>query len=195
MPSTIFAQFCQTLETIVDCSNATIFHLYHDVSHAVFPWKLTTNEFLELFYNQGIFHIRDCCDNVMQTDNWTWARIASGSGALGNGGKANIPQRVLEQWYIDASNNTGGNFHWETCSELVITAQLLQARNLCNLACNICCSLTLNEIVGILNAQDHQHRTPTSPFITGDDIILSLVFTNSSLLTNPVVFFFHFEVG
>ena len=193
MPSTIFAQFCQELENIVDISNYTVFNLYSDVDHGAILWDISQNDFLDLFYSNGIFHIHDCCNNIMQTDYWTWGREAEGGG-LGNGGPANIPQQVMDQWALDASNNTVGAFHWETCSNLVVKAQLMQARNLCNLACNVCCAMTLRDIVADLNAQDHVHRTPDDPFRNGDILVLSLLFTNSSPLVNPVVFFFYFQI-
>ena len=192
MPSTIFAQFCQELETIVDISNYTVFNLYYNVHHGAILWDISQNDFLDLFYSNGIFHIHDCCNNIMQTDHWTWGKEAG--GGLGNGGPANIPQRVMDQWAIDASNNTGGAFHWETCSNLVVKAQLMQARNLCHLACNVCCAMTLRDIVADLNAQDHVHRTMDDPFRNGDILVLSLLFTNSSPLVNPVVFFFYFQI-
>ena len=197
MPSTIFAQFCQELETIVDISNYTVFNLYFNVnpdSEAVL-WDISQNDFVDLFYSKGVFHIYDCCNNIMQTDHWTWGKKQTDTSApIINGGLANIPKLVMDQWALDASNNTAGAFHWETCSNLVVKAQLMQTRNLCTLACNVCCAMTLRDVVEDLNSQDHVHRTLDDPFRNGDILVLSLLFTNSSPLVNPVVFFFHFQI-
>ncbi len=188
MPSTIFAQFCQELETIVDISSYTVFNAYKSPFGFGSPfWDISQNDFLNLFYSQGLFKLNDCCNNIMQTDHW-WV------GPLFGGSSLNIPKLVMDQWALDASNNTGGAFNWETCSNLVVKAEVLQSRDLCTLDCNVCCALTLRDIIADLNSQDHVHRTPDNPFRSGDILILSLLFTNDSTLVNPVVFFFHFQI-
>ena len=186
MPSTIFAQFCQELETIVDISSYTVVNAYKFPLGfgPPSPWDISQNDFLNLFYSQGLFKLSDCCNNIMQTDHW-WV------GPL-PGGSVNIPKLVMDQWALDASG--GGTFNWETCSNLVVKAELLQSRDLCTLDCNVCCALTLRDIIADLNSQDHVHRTPGNPFRSGDILILSLLFTNDSTLVNPVVFFFHFQI-
>ncbi len=184
MPSTIFAQFCQELETIVDISSYTVVNAYKFPLGfgPPSPWDISQNDFLNLFYSQGLFKLHDCCNNIMQTDHWM--------DTLGN--HVNIPKLVLDQWALDASG--GGTFNWETCSNLVVKAELLQSRDLCTLDCNVCCSLSLRDIIADLNSQDQVHRTPDDPFRNGDILILSLLFTNDNPLVNPVVFFFHFQI-
>lgn len=182
MPSTIFAQFCQELETIVDISNYTVVNAYKSSPNGL--WDISQNDFLNLFYSQGLFKLHDCCNNIMQTDHWMDT----------SGSRLNIPKLVMDQWALDASNNTGGAFNWETCSNLVVKCQVLQSRDLCTLDCNVCCALTLRDIIADLNSQDHVHRTPGNPFRSGDILILSLLFTNDSALVNPIVFFFHFQI-
>jgi hypothetical protein len=105
---------------------------------------------------------------------------------------------VLDQWALDASNN--GTFHWDTCSYLTIQSQLLKARNICHLACDVCCSLTQQQLADILNEQDHingisgSYRTAFAPVKTGDHLILSLFFTNDNPLVNPIEFRLYFKI-
>ena len=106
MPSTIFAQFCQELETIVDISNYTVVNAYKSSPNGL--WDISQNDFLNLFYSQGLFKLHDCCNNIMQTDHWMDT----------SGNHVNIPKLVMDQWALDVSG--GGAFNWETCSNLVV---------------------------------------------------------------------------
>ena len=208
MQSTIFAQLCQELTTVEDISNVTVFEFYGQPlgghGELIYAGRLVSMEFfLDLFYNNGIFRINDCCNNYMQLDYHTNNPPEVPDGWWYTDGVSNIPltnisKMVLDQWALDASNN--GTFHWDTCSYLTIQSQLLKARNICHLACDVCCSLTQQQLADILNEQDHingisgSYRTAFAPVKTGDHLILSLFFTNDNPLVNPIEFRLYFKI-
>ena len=121
----------------MDINSYTVINAYKSSSNGL--WDISQNDFLNLFYSQGLFKLHDCCNNIMQTDHWM--------DTLGN--HINIPKLVMDQWALDASG--GGTFNLETCSNLVVKAELLQSRDLCTLDCNVCCALTLRDIIADLN--------------------------------------------
>ena len=212
MPTATFAQICQNLATVED-SSATVFDLYHDISGtdpSGFSWQTAATTFISLFYDKGLFRIRDCCDNIMLLHNW----IVDPSGDISNNAipfgtdpsNCHLIDLVTNQWILDASNNCGLDIsaNWGTCSKMGILRELLKARSLCNWDCKVCCALTAQEIADVLNYQELDDdgawtgdfiRTAENPVTLGDTLILSVLFTNQNPCVDPIELRLHFLIG
>ena len=211
MPTATFAQLCGHLETVVD-SSASVFDLYHDVSCSPIHKHLAIQTFMDLFYDQGVFKIRDCCDNLMVLHNW----IVEPSGTSVNSAipitmdpsNCDIFSLVRDQWILDASNNCliDISANWGTCSYMNMVRELIPSGNLCNWTCLTCCALTAKELADVLNYEEYTNngnvwptgsvaRTPVSPIKWGDELILAVRFTNLNPCVDPIELRLHFFMG
>jgi len=86
---------------------------------------------------------------------------------------------------------------------LRITEELLKANYICNLKCDVCCSLCSFELAQALNSlsnsattwDQYQGRTAQAPVVTGDRLQLSILFTNPNTGTNPVDLRMNFQIS
>ena len=212
MPTATFAQLCGHLETVVD-SSASVFDLYHDVSCSPIYKQLAIQTFMDLFYDQGVFKIRDCCDNLMVLHNWIVEPSGSSvSSAIPLGidpSNCDIFSLVKDQWILDASNNNCDmdiSANWGTCSYMNMVRELIPSGNLCNWTCLTCCALTAKELADVLNYEEYTNngnawptgsvaRTPVSPVKWGDELILAVRFTNLNSCVDPIELRLHFRIG
>ena len=211
MPTATFAQLCGHLETVVD-SSASVFDLYHDISCSSIHKHLDIQTFMDLFYDQGVFKIRDCCDNLMVLHNW----IVEPSGSSGysaiplgtDPSNCDIFSLVKDQWILDASNgwHIDISANWGTCSYMNMVRELIPSGNLCNWTCLTCCALTAKELADVLNYEEYTNngnvwptgsvaRTPVSPIKWGDELILAVRFTNLNPCVDPIELRLHFFIG
>jgi len=211
MPTATFAQLCGHLETVVD-SSASVFDLYHDISCSSIHKQLHIQTFMDLFYDQGVFKIRDCCDNLMVLHNWlvepSGTSVHSAIPITMDPSNCDIFSLVRDQWILDASNNCGIDIsaNWGTCSYMNMVRELIPSGNLCNWKCLTCCALTAKELADVLNYEEYTNngnvwpagsvaRTPVSPVTWGDELILAVRFTNLNSCVDPIELRLHFFIG
>ena len=213
----LFAQLCQELTT-VEVSTATIFNLYRDISGAIRrPYNLPSGDFMQTFYpRQGNFAFNcDISSQVIDEDGTRWHYLNNwdyepGGVGIGPGvGTStglfdvsfNVVGTVQGQWAEDLNVPVEC---WTACSLLHITEELLKANYICNLKCNVCCSLCSFELAEALNSlsnadsntlNQYETRTAREPVVTGDRLVLSILFTNANTGVNPVDIRLHFEIG
>ena len=214
----VFAQLCQEL-TAVEVEKATIVNLYRDIGKYPegtpmkrdfkHPWDMTGNDFLRFFYpRQGNFALT--CDassvNVawQYLSNWVYAPGQGGGFDDGDGGvfdtSFNVVGFVQGQWGDDL--NVPADC-WSPCSLLRITEELLKANYICNLKCDVCCSLCSYELAQALNSlsnayntsSQYQGRDAMRPVTKGDRLQLSILFTNPNTGTNPVDLRMNFQIS
>ena len=214
----VFAQLCQEL-TAPEVEKATIVNLYHDVKGAdgiaaagsaeKVPWDMSGNDFVKFFYpRSGNFALT--CDASSNNTAWQYLSnwvYAPGQGAGfddGDGGvfdtSFNVVGFTLGQWADDL--NVPADC-WTPCSLLRITEELLKANYICNLKCDVCCSLCSFELAQALNSlsnstttwDQYQGRTAQAPVVTGDRLQLSILFTNPNTGTNPVDIRMNFQIS
>ena len=213
----VFAQLCQEL-TAVEVEKATIVNLYRDISGgagsgpgaavAKNAWGMDGNDFVRFFYpRQGNFALT--CDASSQNifwqylSNWVYAPGQGSGFDDGDGGvfdtSFNVVGFVEGQWGDDL--NVPADC-LTPCSLLRITEELLKANYICNLKCDVCCSLCAYELAQALNSlsnaynksSQYQGRTADQPVKKGDRLQLSLLFTNPNTGTNPVDLRMNFEI-
>ena len=216
----VFAQLCQEL-TAVEVEKATIVNLYKDISGAGHgwsggstgggekaPWDMSGNDFVKFVYpRQG--NVALTCDASSNNTAWQYLSnwvYAPGQGAGfddGDGGvfdtSFNLVGFALGQWADDLNVPSDC---WTPCSVLRITEELLKANYICNMKCDVCCSLCAFELAQALNslsnawsgASQYQGRTADRPVKKGDRLQLSLLFTNPNTGTNPVDLRMNFEI-
>jgi hypothetical protein len=175
----VFAQLCKKL-TEVKVNDAKVFEL-SDVNGN--PYLLTTEEFINMFYkHNGVFSLTDCNSDVLtltQQDSEDQVWYVNGEGLKLN-------NLVIQQWEDDIGVESSC---WAPCSLLCIMNELLHANNLCNLKCNVCCSVTLEELIALLNSRDQggaDERDELGGPITGDRVSLSVLFMNDNTDVKPV---------
>jgi hypothetical protein len=171
----IFAQLCKKL-TPVELNNATVVELMGSDSN---PIPVSGLEFEEIFYkHNGVFSLTDCSAGLLTlSGNNVW---------YANGQPLHLEQMVVGNWEDDLGVESSC---WAPCSLLCIMSELLHANNLCNLKCNVCCSVTLEELFMLLDSQDPSNdRAGTDTFVEGDRLTLSVMFTNDNEAVKPVEF-------
>ena len=218
----VFAQLCKEL-TAPEVEKATIVNLYKDISGAgqgwsgtgtgsggeKKPWDMSGNDFVKFFYpRQGNFALT--CD--ASSSNIAWQYLSNwvygpGQGAGfddGDGGVFDVSFNVvgfaLGQWADDLNVPSDC---WTPCSLLRITEELLRANYICNLKCDVCCSLCSFELAQALNSlsnatttwNQYQGRTAQAPVIQGDRLQLSILFTNPNTGTNPIDLRMNFQIN
>jgi hypothetical protein len=211
----VFAQLCKEL-TAVEIEKATIVNLYRDLYKNTvgnydhpYPWEMSGDDFLRFFYpRQGNFALT--CDassvNVgwQYLSNWVYAPgqgAGYDDGALGIFDVSfNVVGFVEGQWGDDL--NVPADC-WSPCSLLRITEELLKANYICNLKCDVCCSLCSYELAQALNSlsnayntsSQYQGRDAQRPVKQGDRLQLSILFTNPNTGTNPVDLRMNFQIS
>jgi hypothetical protein len=167
---------------------------------------------MDLFYDQGVFKIRDCCDNLMVLHNWlvepSGTSVHSAIPITMDPSNCDIFSLVRDQWILDASNNCGIDIsaNWGTCSYMNMVRELIPSGNLCNWTCLTCCALTAKELADVLNYEEYTNngnvwpagsvaRTPVSPVTWGDELILAVRFTNLNSCVDPIELRLHFLMG
>ena len=213
----VFAQLCQEL-TAPEVEKATIVNLYKDivgpggiVSGAAnkTAWDMTGDDFVKFFYpRSGNFALT--CDASSSNVGWQYLSnwvYAPGQGAGfddGDGGvfdtSFNVVGFTLGAWADDL--NVPADC-WTPCSLLRITEELLKANYICNLKCDVCCSLCSFELAQALNSlsnstttwDQYQGRTAQAPVVTNDRLQLSILFTNPNTGTNPVDLRMNFQIS
>ena len=215
MPTATFAQLCAHLETVSD-SSATVFDLYQDVSNNTDPsgikWFITHEDFMNNFYDRGVFKMRDCCNNIAVLHNWivepSGTDISSAVPFGTDPSNCDLFSLIKEQWILDASHNGCGldlSANWGTCSYMNMFRQLIPAGNLCNWDCKVCCALTAKELADVLNYEEYTNnenvwplgsvaRTNVLPVKLGDCVTLSVRFTNANPCVNPIELRLHFLI-
>ena len=217
----VFAQLCQEL-TAVEVEKATIVNLYKDISGAGHgwsggstgggekaPWDMSGNDFVKFFYpRQGNFALT--CDASSNNTAWQYLSnwvYAPGQGAGFDDGlfgafdvSFNVVGFTLGQWGDDLNVPSDC---WTPCSVLRITEELLKANYICNLKCDVCCSLCSFELAQALNSlsnatttwNQYQVRTAQAPVVKGDRLQLSILFTNPNTGTNPIDLRMNFQIA
>jgi hypothetical protein len=214
MPTATFAQLCAHLENVSD-SSATVFDLYQDVSNDTDPsgikWFITHEDFMNNFYDRGVFKMRDCCNNIAVLHNWivepSGTDLSSAVYVGSDPSNCDLFSLIKEQWILDASNNCGWDIsaNWGTCSYMNMFRQLIPAGNLCNWDCKVCCALTAKELADVLNYEEYTNhnnvwptgsvaRTNVLPVKIGDCVTLSVRFTNANTCVNPIELRLHFII-
>ena len=214
MPTATFAQLCAHLENVSD-SSATVFDLYQDVSNndpSGIKWCITQEDFLNNFYDRGVFKMRDCCNNIAVLHNWivepSGTDISNAVPFDSDPSNCDIFSLIKEQWILDSSYNGCGldlSANWGTCSYMNMFRQLIPAGNLCNWDCKICCALTAKELADVLNYEEYTNngnvwpmgsvaRTNVLPVKIGDCVTLSVRFTNANTCVNPIELRLHFKI-
>ena len=216
MPTATFAQVCAHLENVSD-SSAMVFDLYQDVSNDTDPsgikWFITHEDFMNNFYDRGVFKMRDCCNNIAVLHNWIVEPSGTDLSSAVYVGSApsncDLFSLIKEQWILDASYNGCGldlSGHWGTCSYMNMFRQLIPAGNLCNWDCKVCCALTAKELADVLNYEEYTNngnvwptgsvaRTNVLPVKMGDCVTLSVRFTNANTCVNPIELRLHFLIA
>ena len=212
----VFAQLCKEL-TAVEVEKATIVNLYRDIGRSTslpkrpdvkYPWSMSGNDFVKFFYpRSGNFALT--CDASSNNTFWQYLSnwvYAPGQGAGFDDGISgafdtsfNAVGFITGQWGDDL--NVPADC-WTPCSLLRITEELLKANYICNLKCDVCCSLCAYELAQALNSlsnaynksSQYQGRTADQPVKKGDRLQLSLLFTNPNTGTNPVDLRMNFEI-
>ena len=213
----VFAQLCQEL-TAVEVEKATIVNLYRDIGKSTslpklpdvkYPWSMSGDDFVKFFYpRQGNFALT--CDASSHNISWQYLSnwvYAPGQGAGFDDGifgafdvSFNAVGFTLGQWGDDLNVPSDC---WTPCSVLRITEELLKANYICNLKCDVCCSLCSFELAQALNSlsnatttwNQYQGRTAQAPVVKGDRLQLSLLFTNPNTGTNPIDVRMNFEIS
>ena len=136
--------------------------------------------------------------------NWVYAPGQGAGFDDGDGGvfdtSFNLVGFALGQWADDLNVPSDC---WTPCSVLRITEELLKANYICNLKCDVCCSLCSFELAQALNSlsnatttwDQYQGRTAQAPVVTGDRLQLSILFTNSNMGTNPIDLRMNFQIA
>jgi len=216
----LFAQLCQEL-TAVEISTATIVNLYKDISGIGsgaggmrVPWPMPSGDFMQTFYpRQGNFALT--CDisstalNLQDSVNWQYLSNwdydpAGASPSSSTSGLFDVSFNVVGfvegQWAHDLNMPADC---WTACSLLRITEELLKANYICNMKCEVCCSLCSFELAEALNSISNAHLTNATqyetrdahhPVVVGDRLILSILFTNPNTGVNPVDIRLHFII-
>ena len=213
----VFAQLCQEL-TAPEVEKATIVNLYKDIvgpggivsgSANKSPWDMSGNDFVKFFYpRSGNFALT--CDASSNNTAWQYLSnwvYAPGQGAGFDDGllgafdvSFNVVGFTLGQWADDLNVPSDC---WTPCSVLRITEELLKANYICNLKCDVCCSLCSFELAQALNSlsnatttwDQYQGRTAQAPVVKGDRLQLSILFTNSNMGTNPIDLRMNFQIA
>jgi len=169
----VFAQLCQEL-TAPEVEKATIVNLYKDIvgpggivsgSANKSPWDMSGNDFVKFFYpRSGNFALT--CD--ASSNNTAWQYLSNWVYAPGQGSgfddgddgvfdtSFNVVGFTLGQWADDL--NVPADC-WTPCSLLRITEELLKANYICNLKCDVCCSLCSFELARRgTNIRDVRHK-------------------------------------
>ena len=214
MPTATFAQLCAHLETVSD-SSATVFDLYQDVGDfdpSGIKWCISQEDFMNNFYDRGVFKMRDCCNNIAVLHNWivepSGTDISSAVPFGTDPSNCDLFSLIKEQWILDASYNGCGldlSANWGTCSYMNMFRQLIPAGNLCNWDCKVCCALTAKELADVLNYEEYTNnenvwptgsvaRTPVLPVKLGDCVTLSVRFTNVNTCVDPIELRLHFKI-
>jgi hypothetical protein len=136
--------------------------------------------------------------------NWVYAPGQGAGFDDGDGGvfdvSFNLVGFALGQWANDLNVPSDC---WTPCSVLRITEELLKANYICNLKCDVCCSLCSFELAQALNSlsnatttwDQYQGRTAQAPVVKGDRLQLSILFTNSNMGTNPIDLRMNFQIA
>ena len=136
--------------------------------------------------------------------NWVYAPGQGAGFDDGDGGvfdtSFNLAGYALGQWADDLNVPSDC---WTPCSVLRITEELLKANYICNLKCDVCCSLCSFELAQALNSlsnatttwNQYQGRTAQAPVVKGDRLQLSILFTNSNMGTNPIDLRMNFQIA
>ena len=136
--------------------------------------------------------------------NWVYAPGQGAGFDDGDGGvfdtSFNLVGFALGQWADDLNVPSDC---WTPCSVLRITEELLKANYICNLKCDVCCSLCSFELAQALNSlsnatttwNQYQGRTAQAPVIQGDRLQLSILFTNPNTGTNPIDLRMNFQIA
>ena len=213
----VFAQLCKEL-TAPEIEKATIVNLYKDIGKSKslpkvpdvkYPWDMSGDDFVKFFYpRSGNFALT--CDASSNNTAWQYLSnwvYAPGQGAGFDDGllgafdvSFNVVGFTLGQWADDLNVPSDC---WTPCSVLRITEELLKANYICNLKCDVCCSLCSFELAQALNSlsnstttwDQYQGRTAQAPVVTGDRLQLSILFTNPNTGTNPVDLRMNFQIS
>ena len=209
-PKAIFAQLCQELTEIKDAEDHHVFELYQSVeTAATYPfaqsgtlWPISIADFIANFYPDGggQFKIQDCSYNIMLLNNWKildYPFVNPGVATDISYNAAELLTLIPQQWVLDLSHNSP--CCWTACSYMAILKELLPARNLCNWDCDVCCAMSSWELASVLN---HEHsttlpgfeRTPEIPVVLGDELVLSVLFTNPNTRTKPIELHLNFLI-
>ena len=136
--------------------------------------------------------------------NWVYAPGQGAGFDDGDGGvfdvSFNLVGFALGQWANDLNVPSDC---WTPCSVLRITEELLKANYICNLKCDVCCSLCSYELAQALNSlsnayntsSQYQGRDAQRPVKQGDRLQLSILFTNPNTGTNPVDLRMNFQIS
>ena len=179
----IFAQLCKKLSP-VETNPATIVELNREDGT---PVPISSDEFIDSFYrHNGLFSLTDCCSNIMTLQSTS----VVDSVWYVDGVDVNLEGLIVGAWENDLGVD---NSCWTACSVMSITSELLRVNDLCNLKCNVCCSLKLSELFATLNAADDGTRS--TDFVSGDRLTLSVLFTNDNPGVNPVEFRLNFVIA
>jgi len=208
-PKATFAQLCQDLTEIKDATEHHVFELYSTVTPgATYPFsqigggqKITTDEFLGVFYGggSGPFKITTDCSGIMLLNNWRvldYPFVNPGAPTDVSYNTADILTLVPQQWVLDLSHNN--TCCWTACSYMEMQKELLEARNLCNWNCDICCAMSTQELASILNHQDPSAVSPRTALIPVqqlDEVVLSVLFTNPNLSAKPIELHLNFFIA
>jgi len=213
MPTATFAKICAHLENVSD-SSATVFDLYQDVGGfdpSGIKWCITQEDFMNNFYDRGVFKMHDCCNNIAVLHNWivepSGTDISSAVPFGSDPSNCDLFSLIKQQWILDASNNCGRDIsaNWGTCSYMNVFRQLIPAGSLCNWDCKVCCALTAKELADVLNYEEYTNngdawpagsaaRTNVQPVKIGDCLTLSVRFTNPNPCVDPIELRLHFKI-
>jgi len=204
MTEVVFAQLCKNVSSVEE-SNSTVLDLYGATGGSE-PKDISSQDFVNLFYSlaeegnmkfdmnldaSGLAH----CKTFLDLSGAWWEKDAA----------TNF--QVAERVPIEYGNMMGiGVDCFDTCSLMKLRSELLELEDLCQVCKNksvICCSLSLDDLVEVLNDGDNgiNRKKPSelslsAIFATDGSTYLNAVDTNkmlkegdllafSVLITNP----------
>ena len=219
MSEVVFAQLCKTVSS-VDESKSKILDLYGTASSET-PKDISANDFINLFYSGIESGDKKFNIDLDASSNELCKKFLDLSGSWYEKNDANlfqIAKRVPEEY----GNMMGISVDcFDTCSLLKLRSELLELEDLCQVCSDrqvICCSLTLSELVEVLNDGDNtiNRKNPSEVTLTsvagasggtflsnasavemlktGDKLAFSILITNPSNKVKDVEIMLHFNI-
>ena len=197
MTEVVFAQLCKNVSS-VDEASSKVLDLYGTMS-SVTPMDISSQDFVNLFYSLTEDGNMKFDMNLDASGLEHCKKFLDLSGAWYEKG-ASTKFQVAERVPVEYGRMMGiGVDCFDTCSLMKLRSELLELEDLCQVvkcASVICCSLSLDDLVEVLNDGDNgiNRKKPSvlplnSQSAVDGSTYLSAVDTNKMLITNDLLAF------
>lgn len=197
MTEVIFAQLCKNVSSVEEATSKVL-NLYK-IGTSETPMDISSQDFVNLFYSLAEEGNMKFDMNLDASGLEHCKKFLDLSGAWYEKG-ASVKFQVAERVPFEYGRMMGiGVDCFDTCSLMKLRSELLELEDLCKVCKNksvICCSLSLDDLVEVLNDGDNSANrkkpsdlTLTTAFATDGSTYLNAVDTNLMLITNDLLAF------